>query len=122
MNGSTRFIGNEGEEKACEFLVQNGYRIIERNYKCKYGEIDIIAVDDNTLCFIEVKMRNNTAYGPPYHSVTPRKQKQISYVALNYLSKIDKKYSGVRFDVVSINMEGDEERIELFRGAFEGVV
>jgi len=115
-----RFVGSTGESIACRFLKDKGYKIIEKNFRCRSGEIDIVAMDGEDLCFIEVKMRKSSSYGPPYLAVTPQKQKQISIAALNYLKKTTLKYSGIRFDVVSINLENSTEKIELFKGAFEG--
>lgn len=122
MNLDTRALGTTGESIACRFLEKQGYNIIEKNYRCRSGEIDIIAMERDTLCFIEVKTRNNFSYGPPYLSVTTQKQHQISLVASNYLAKTKKKYSGIRFDVVSIDNEKAEIKIELFKGAFEGTL
>ncbi len=122
MNLDRRELGSSGESIACRFLEKQGYKIIERNYRCKSGEIDIIAMEKDTLCFVEVKTRNNFSYGPPFLSVTPRKQRQISLVALNYLARTKRKFAGIRFDVVSIDNERGMEKIELFKGAFEGTV
>jgi len=65
--------GHEGEQIACKFLKKRGYKVIEKNYKCKYGEIDIIAVEKNVLCFIEVKSRRSIEYGLPEEYVDKRK-------------------------------------------------
>lgn len=119
---NTRALGATGESIACRFLEKQGYNIIERNYRCRSGEIDIIAMERDTLCFVEVKTRNNFSYGPPYLSVTPQKQHQLSLVALHYLGRTRKKFSGIRFDVVSIDNEKNTEKIELFKGAFEGTL
>ncbi len=118
----TRASGATGESIACRFLEKKGYKIIERNYRCHSGEIDIIAMERDTLCFVEVKMRTNFSYGPPYLSITPQKQHQISLVALNYLARTKRKFGGIRFDVVSIESEKGGEKIKLFKGAFEGTV
>lgn len=107
---------------ACRFLEKQGYKIIEKNYRCRSGEIDIIAMERNTLCFVEVKTRNHFSYGPPYLSVTPKKQHQISLVALHYIVRSKRKFSGIRFDVVSIDNENNTTKIELFKGAFEGTL
>jgi putative endonuclease len=115
---NTRALGTSGESAASRFLEKKGYKVIERNFQCKSGEIDIIAMEGETLCFVEVKTRSNISYGPPYLSVTPQKQHQLSLVALNYLAKTKRKFSGIRFDVVSI----DRDKIELFKGAFEGTL
>ncbi len=119
---NTRSIGTTGETIACRFLEGKGYKIIERNYRCRSGEIDIIAMERKTLCFVEVKTRKNFSYGPPYLSVTPQKQHQLSLVALDYLGKTRIEFSGIRFDVVSIDNENNTEKIELFKGAFEGTL
>jgi putative endonuclease len=112
-------LGKKGEEMAARFLKKNGYRIIEKNYVCKMGEMDIIAKEKDTLVFIEVKTRTSTTYGPPQLSVTPRKQSQMSKVALYFLK--EKKLDDVksRFDVVAILLGPKGEEIELIKDAFE---
>ena len=75
-------LGKKGEEIAIRFLKKKGYRILERNYVCKMGEMDIIAREKDTLAFIEVKTRTSTAFGPPQLAVNSRKQMQLSKVAL----------------------------------------
>jgi len=76
--------GELGEEVAANFMIARGYRIIERNFRCKGGEVDIIAPDpgDKSLVFIEVKARRGLSYGVPQLAVTPFKQRQISKAAL----------------------------------------
>ncbi|MDI6703646.1 MAG: YraN family protein [bacterium] len=108
-------IGKKGEEEAVRYLKKRGYRIIERNFRCKLGEIDIIAIDKNYLVFIEVKKRDSSSFGNPLESVDEKKQKQIEKVALSFL-----RYKGLsdvdcRFDVVSITLD----KIELIKDAFQ---
>lgn len=74
--------GSEGESFAADYLIKNGYRILERNFRTPLGEIDIIARDGETLVFIEVKARSNARFGPPQLAVDHRKQVKISRVAL----------------------------------------
>lgn len=82
-----RHIGSLYEEMAVEYLLDNGYQIIKRNYYCKVGEIDIVAVKDNILCFIEVKYRKNSDYGYPTEAVTKDKQKRIRKCATWFLAE-----------------------------------
>src|SRR4030067_726854 len=109
----------KGEELALRFLKKKGYRLIEKNYLCKMGEMDIIAKEKDTLVFIEVKTRTSTEFGPPQLAVNPRKQRQLSKVALNYLNEKRLKDVKARFDVVAILLRQKGEEIELIRDAFD---
>ena len=80
-----RRIGNEGEDLACKFLISNGYTVIERNFSCKIGEIDIIAIKDKTLAFIEVKSRKSISCGLPCQAVNRGKQLRIKRSAEYYI-------------------------------------
>ena len=115
-------LGPWGEQKAAEFLSAKGYQVLERNYKNRLGEIDLIALDKNVLCFIEVKTRRSLVYGCPYESVTRRKQVKISQVALAYLKhRFGRVDVLARFDVISITRDGPgQDRIEHITNAFEG--
>ena len=112
-------LGKKGEEKALRFLKKKGYRIIEKNYVCKMGEMDIIAKDKDTLTFIEVKTRTSAEFGPPQLAVNSSKQRQLSKVALNYLKEKQLEDVKARFDVVAILLEQEKEKIELIKDAFE---
>jgi putative endonuclease len=112
-------LGKKGEEKALRFLKKNGYRIIENNYVCKMGEMDIIAREKDTLVFIEVKTRTSTEFGPPQLAVNLSKQRQLSKVALNYLKEKHLEDPKARFDVVAILLGQKREEIELIRDAFD---
>lgn len=95
--------GNIGESLAVNHLKKNGYKIIERNYKNKIGEIDIIAKKDDTIIFVEVKMRKNTNFGLPQEAVDSYKQRKIRNVATYYLkSKNLYDRASVRFDCIAI--------------------
>ena len=99
-----KIVGNNGENNACEYLEKNNYTIIERNFLCRRGEIDIIAKDNNKeeLVFIEVKTRKNYHYGNPIDSVTKTKQRHI-LLATKYYLYIHKLYNiPIRFDVIEI--------------------
>lgn len=112
-------IGREGEAIAIEYLRKNGYRIVEQNYRCRLGEIDIVAVDRKTICFIEVKRRSTDAYDRPEVAVHKRKQRKLSRVALHFLKKRGLLHVRARFDVVAIRRKGEENEVEHIRNAFE---
>jgi putative endonuclease len=100
-------VGAKGESFAVELLLKNGYKILTRNYRTKVGEIDIIAVDHDTLVFVEVKTRNSSRFGQPIEAVTARKQATIQMVAQKFIkehSKLPKKY---RIDVVSVYVNNE---------------
>ena len=97
-----QILGKTGEEIGTQYLIKNGYRIIIRNFKCKQGEIDIIAQDKNEIVFIEVKTRRNINYGYPIDAVDKRKQKHILNASKYYIyiNKLEKR--NIRFDVIEI--------------------
>ena len=105
MEKYKNFVGKLGEDRARKYLIQNGYKILESNYFCRFGEIDIIAMDKNCLVFIEVKTRTNGKYGNPENAVNYWKKKHMELTARNY---IDHKRMGnfiARFDVVEVFMK-----------------
>jgi putative endonuclease len=111
-----------GEEIAANFLLARSYRILERNFRCKGGEVDIIARDpsDKSLVFIEVKARRGLSYGVPQLAVTPFKQRQISKAALTWLSKNRLHDQNARFDVIAILLDGGGlHKVEHIRNAFD---
>jgi putative endonuclease len=114
--------GHQGEEIAASFLIARGYRILERNFRCKGGEVDIIARDpvDRSLVFIEVKTRHGLAYGVPQLAVTPFKQRQISKATLTWLSKNRLHDTNARFDVIAILLAPDgRHQVDHIVNAFE---
>ena len=112
-------IGKRGETLAISFLKKNGYRIIESNFRCRYGEIDIIAQDGKTVAFIEVKTKTSNRFGSPTQAIDSRKQRQVSKTALAYISQKRLTNYSARFDVVGINIKGSNSEIELIKNAFE---
>jgi putative endonuclease len=114
--------GALGEEVAAHFITTHGYLIVERNFRCKGGEVDIIARDpvDKSLVFIEVKARRGLTYGVPQLAVTPFKQRQISKAALTWLSKNRLHDTNARFDVIAILLAKDgQHTIEHIVNAFD---
>ena len=115
-------VGKLGEEIAAAFLTARGYRILERNFRCKGGEVDIIARDpaDKSLIFLEVKARRGLSYGVPQLAVTPFKQRQISKAALTWLSKNRLHDTNARFDVIAILLDSNgHHNVEHIVNAFE---
>jgi len=111
--------GKRGEELAAAYLVKAGYRIIERNYRCLFGEIDIVAQEGEILVFVEVKSRTSEAYGDPQLAVGRRKQQQLSRISVHYLAERRLRHRPARFDVVAVKLLPAGHRIELIRNAFE---
>lgn len=98
-----RYKGFIGEKIACDFIKKLGYKIIQTNYHySKYAEIDIIAKENNTLVFIEVKARKNLNYGHPLESITYNKLKNIKLAIISYLNTSKEKYDNFRLDAISI--------------------
>lgn len=112
-------LGKKGEEIALQFLKKKGYRILQKNYVCKLGEIDLIAQEKDTLTFVEVKTRRSTTFGPPQMAVDQKKQEQLSKAALHFLKERRLEEAKARFDVVAILLSPKGAEIELIRNAFD---
>ena len=112
-------LGKSGENIAVRYLLKKGFKIISRNFRDKFGEVDIIARDRETIVFVEVKTRNSVRYGLPEEAVTTAKQRQIIRVASNYLSRHQLLDKPARFDVVAIIVNGDIPEITHLVSAFE---
>lgn len=114
-----RELGAEGEEAAVQFLKKQGYVILERNFSTKFGEIDLIAREKNTLVFVEVKMRRRIDFGSPQEAITRAKMLQLGQTALSYLRQKHLPQINCRFDMVAVQPRPDGGfTIELFRDAF----
>ena len=110
--------GSTGELRAYRYLRQHGYKIVARNYRKRFGEVDLIGWDGETLAFIEVKSRTSQARGRPEEAVHRAKQRQICRVAREYRSRNHLHDINYRFDIVSIDGTSGQERLELLKGAF----
>ena len=113
----TRAQGRLGEDAAVAWLESHGYRILERNVTNRAGELDAIARDGDTLCFIEIKARSSHHYGAAIESVTPRKQRRIARAAALYLA-FDPWDGPCRFDVLGLDLGDDGWRYTLVKDAF----
>lgn len=113
-----RKVGNDYENRACEYLEANGYTIIEKNFRCYKGEIDIIARDNSFLVFVEVKYRSKNSFGYSAEAVNIHKQNIIYKVAQCYLS-LHKEYmeAPCRFDVIAF----DSHELTHIKNAFGGL-
>lgn len=107
--------GDAAEQQAAQFLQQHGLDILTRNYRCRGGEIDLIAQDGDTLVFVEVRARRNAHYGGAAASITPRKQQRLLYAARHYLMHLPTEPL-CRFDAVLI----DGDHLEWLQSAFDG--
>jgi putative endonuclease len=95
-------VGASGEDRAVDHLVRAGYRIVERNYRCKLGELDVIARDGGVLVFVEVRSRRSKDFGSALEAVSGHKRKQVTRVAMNYIAYRRPRFVDARFDVVAI--------------------
>jgi putative endonuclease len=119
MVNSLQTFGKNNESLAVIYLKRQGYHILEQNYRTRLGEIDIIAMDNETIAFVEVKSRSSAAFGSPKYAVTHQKQRKISLVALQYLKSTRQSHVRARFDVVAIFLDSGRNTIELIKNAFE---
>ena len=110
--------GSSGELCAYRYLRQHGYKIVARNYRRRFGEVDVIGWDGDTLAFIEVKSRSSNVRGRPEEAVHRNKQKQICRVAREYRSRNHLHDINYRFDIVSIEGMTGQEHVDLLKGAF----
>ena len=101
-------IGAAGEAKALAFLQKKGYRLLEANYRQRFGEIDLVMMDGNTLAFVEVKTRENRYFGMPQEAVTRKKQGRMVKAALAYVKEKNLAGRNLRFDVVAVEPTGVE--------------
>lgn len=113
MDRYKQSLGKYGEDAAADFLVKKKYKILERNFKNRYGEIDIIAKNKSDLVFIEVKTRLSKKYGEPYEAVNYYKQQRITNAAKAYLCNKKLFDANVRFDIVEVYGGISDGRFEL---------
>lgn len=114
-----RKIGAIGEKLVCLHYISKGYTILDTNFSCKFGEIDIVAQNDKCLVFVEVKTRKNDKFAMAMEFVTPAKQRRIKTAAAVYLSKKHLADEFVRFDVAEVYGPLPFPRINIIEDAFE---
>lgn len=114
----TRGIGDRGEDSALRMLLAKGYELVERNYRTRYGEIDLILREGECLVFVEVKLRRGAAFGDPAEAVTPRKQETIRSIAEQYIVEREPDFEEARFDVIGIQEGAGTPEVRHIEGAF----
>ena len=115
-----RRLGNRGEEEAARYLSEKGLRILERGYRVRCGEIDLIARDGEELVFVEVKTRHSLRCGDPLEAITPSKRRRILRAASLYLQSTGSWNSPCRFDLVAVRFgPGGIQEVEHLRAAFQ---
>jgi putative endonuclease len=107
MSSKRKEVGAIGEKLAADFLKKRGYKIIQRNFRCREGEIDIIAQKDECLVFVEVRTKKNTAFGTPEESVTLSKREKLISLANAYIQAYNKPPQSWRIDVVAVELTPD---------------
>ena len=118
VNGK-QVLGKEGERVAEQYLKNKGYKLVERNYRCPVGELDLIVLDRRVVVFVEVKTRSGHGYGSPLEAVEFRKQRKMIQAAQYFLSAKKLHQRDARFDVVGISWPGREPVVEHIENAFE---
>ncbi|RLB08083.1 MAG: YraN family protein [Deltaproteobacteria bacterium] len=120
MGDNRKALGDRGEDLAVRYLLKRGYKVIEKNYRCFLGEIDLIARDKGTLVFVEIKARSSARFGLPQEAVSPFKQRKLIQVAKAYMAE---RHLGeaiaTRFDVVAVQLTPSGPEIELIKDAFQ---
>lgn len=113
-------IGSIGEELATKYIKDKGYNILDRNYRTKLGELDIIAKKENIIVFIEVKTRTSNVYGIPSEAVNYKKQQTIQKLAQQYIlyRKLSNSCFSYRFDVIEVKLIGKKYKIDHIENAF----
>ena len=107
--------GAMAEEVAAEFLTRRGLRLLERNYRCRFGEIDLIMDDGSTLVFVEVRYRRDRSFGGAIESITGAKREKLLRAARHYMAG-RREFPACRFDAVLLN--GDTKELEWIENAF----
>ena len=112
-------FGRRGEDLACDELRRRGYAIVERRFRTRHGELDIVARDGDVVVFVEVKARTNGNFGTPLESVTWQKRQRLSRMAVQYLAHRRLESALCRFDVVAITEDAGATRVEVVQNAFD---
>ncbi|HTN70823.1 MAG TPA: YraN family protein [Methylomirabilota bacterium] len=119
MANVRQLFGKEGERLAERYLQQKGYKIVERNYRCRGGEVDLIVLDRKIIVFVEVKTRSDHRFGSPLEAVETRKQQKMIRAAQFFLHEKKLHSRDARFDVVGISWRGQKPAVEHIENAFE---
>lgn len=118
-NNGKLLLGKEGERLAERFLEKKGYKLLERNYRCSAGELDLVVLDRRVIVFVEVKTRTGQGFGTPFEAVEFRKQRKIIQSAQFFLAEKGLQQRDARFDVIGVSWVGREPVVEHIENAFE---
>lgn len=118
-NNGKLLLGKEGERLAERYLRTKGYKLVERNYRCRAGELDLIVLDRRVVVFVEVKTRTGHGFGSPLEAVEFRKQRKMIQAAQFFLAAKGLQQRDARFDVVGVSWAGREPIVEHIENAFE---
>jgi putative endonuclease len=119
VNNAKQVLGREGERVAEQFLKQKGFKIVERNYRCAAGELDLVVLDKRVVVFVEVKTRTGLGFGTPLEAVAYHKQQKMIQAAQYFLSEKGLQQRDARFDVVGVSWPGREPVVEHIENAFD---
>ena len=119
VENQKQILGREGEQIAERYLKKKGYKLVERNYRCLGGELDLIVLDRQVIVFVEVKTRIDDRFGGPLESVHRHKQQRMIRAAQFFLSQQRLHHREARFDVVGVSFIGREPAIEHIQNAFD---
>lgn len=119
MKDARQFLGREGEKIAEEYLKKKGYKVVERNYRCSIGEVDLIVLDRRVIVFVEVKTRSGHGFGMPSEAVERRKQRKMIQTAQFFINAKSLHQRDARFDVVAISWLGRQPVVEHIENAFQ---
>jgi putative endonuclease len=120
MKAINKTLGARGEKLAVQYLQKKGYKVIERNYRCQWGEIDLVARDKGSLIFVEIKSRSSSGFGLPQDAVDQFKQAKLIQVAKAYMAEHHLQETiPTRFDVVAVKLTPAGPEIELIKDAFQ---
>ena len=114
MTAHRQSLGRFGEDRAARWYIERGYRVLERNWRCAEGELDLIVTDGTNLVVCEVKTRSTDRFGTGFEAITPRKQQRVRRLAARYLRQGPGWAEPVRFDAASV-LSG---KVEVIEGAF----
>jgi putative endonuclease len=122
MTNTRLALGKRGEDLAAETLLQKGYELIERNYRCAYGEIDLVTRQKDVWVFVEVRTRRGKKFGSPEESVTPKKKKHLVDTVQTYLQEHQLTDAACRIDFVAVEFStrGELLRVEIIEDAVSG--
>ena len=118
-NNGKLLLGKEGERVAELYLQKKGYKLVERNYRCSGGELDLIVLDRRVVVFVEVKTRTGIGFGSPLEAVEFHKQRRMIHAAQFFLAEKNLQQRDARFDVVGVSWPGREPVVEHIENAFE---